>query len=192
MKKSIFIAAIGVAASVASSYGQGYIAFNSYSANSSAGALTSFSFGQSGPVTGAFTAELFFALGTVSDPVDQASSLSVKTPPTGLTGIPSSIVSYDANGDGYFQALAPAIIPGYTTGAVTFEIVAVGPGWYGRSGSFTESTIANSTSAPLTLFGDNGPGMPSFVVAPVPEPTMLALAGLGGLASLVAFRRKQA
>jgi hypothetical protein len=29
-------------------------------------------------------------------------------------------------------------------------------------------------------------------VAPVPEPTTLALAGLGGLASLVALRRKQA
>jgi len=191
MKKSIFIAVLGVAASVASSYGQGYIAFNSYVANTGAGALTSMSFGQSGPVSGAFTAELFYALGTVSDPVDQASSTSVLTPPTGLTAIPSSIVSYDANGDGYFQG-GTAIIPGYTTGAVTFEVVAVGPGWFGRSGSFTESTIANSASAPLTAFGDNGTGLPSFVVAPVPEPTTLALAGLGGLASLVAFRRKQA
>jgi len=194
MKKTVIIAVLGLAASVASSYAQGFIAFNSYVANAGAGATTSFSFGSSGFVPGSFTAELFFALGTVSDPVTQSSATSVLTPPTGFTAIPSSIVNFDASGDGYFQG-GTVTIPGYTSGAVSFQVVATGVvngvTWYGRSGSFTESTIANSASAPLTSFGDNGTGLPSFVVAPVPEPTTLALAGLGGLASLVALRRKQ-
>jgi PEP-CTERM motif len=188
MKKSIFIAVLGLAAGVASSYGQGYIAMNSYSANSFAGFLTTL-IGTSTPVDNTFSVELYYAMGTVSDPVDQNSATSVKTPVTGLTALPSSITPYDANNDGYFQG-ATAIIPGYTGGPITLELVASNPGWLGRSGSWTESSIS-AASTSLSIFGDNGVA-PSFVVAPVPEPTTLALAGLGGLASLVAFRRKQA
>jgi len=186
MKKSILIAILGVTASAATSFGQGYIAFTSYLANGGAGALTTFQ--DSGlPVTGAYTAELYYALGTVTDPVGGNPS----SPISGLfTAVPGSITAYDANGDGYFQG-GTAIMPTYTSGPISFEIWATGPLGSGRSGAFTESIIASSASSPVTNFGDNGPGMPSFVVS-VPEPTTLALAGLGGLASLVAFRRKQA
>jgi len=202
MKKSVIIAALGMAAAVASSYGQGYIAFNTYVANAGAGASTSyFNTFSGGPlvgstVSGAFSAELYYALGTVSDPVNLGQAASIMSPVTGLTAIPSSTTAFDSNGDGWFQG-GTVTIPGYSTGAVTFEIVATGTinghAFVGRSGSFTESTIANSLSAPLTAFGDNGPGPVNFFVATVvPEPTTLALAGLGGLASLVALRRKQA
>jgi hypothetical protein len=191
MKKSIFIAVLGVAASVASSYGQGYIAFNSYSANTGNGAIALAADGVT-PLNG-YTADLYFALGTVTDPVngDWKSPVSGAFTDVGLVG-----VTY-ANG----YIFGPtAILPGYSTGPISFEVVAFNGSSYldpsttfrGRSGAFTESTIANSASSPVTFFGDNGPGMPNFQVAPVPEPTTLALAGLGGLASLVAFRRKQA
>jgi PEP-CTERM motif len=187
MKKSILIAILGVTASAATSFGQGYIAFTSYLANGGAGALTTFQ-GSSTPVPGTFSAELYYALGTVSDPVNG----NPGSPVSGLfTAVPGSITLYDASNDGYFQG-GTAILPTYASGAISFEVVAFGPaGAFGRSGAFTESIIASSASAPVTNFGDNGTGMPSFVV-PVPEPTTLALAGLGGLASLVALRRKQA
>jgi hypothetical protein len=182
MKKSIFIAVLGLAAVAAtSSYGQGYIAFSSYVANQAVGVITTFPDGVT-PVPGSFTAELYYAIGTVTNPAN-------------FTAIPSTITPYDSNGDGYFSAQNPAVIPGYSSGSVSFEVFATGVyngvAYTGFTAPFTESTIANSLSSPLTSFGDNGPGMPALVVSPVPEPTTLALAGLGGLASLVAFRRKQ-
>ncbi len=184
MKKSILIAVLGVAACAATSYGQGYVVMNSYLANGGLGATTTLSDGT--PVSSSWTAELYFALGTASD------SAGVGLPGAGFTAIPSSITSYDANNDGYFQNSTPVIVPGYAAGAVSFEILASGGSLY-RSGAFTESKIGTDPASPPAIFGDNGPGMPSMVIpiAPVPEPTTLALAGLGGLASLVAMRRKQ-
>jgi hypothetical protein len=195
MKKSIFIAVLGLAAGVASSYGQGYVNFSSYLADSPNGATTSF-FGSNTLLPVGYTAELFYALGTVTDPVDETSPASITSAPTGLTLLAGLTAAYASSGastgvPGYFDG-AVATIPGYSSGPVTFEIWAFGPNQQGRSGAFTESSIANSLSVPTGFFGDNGPGMPNFLVAPVPEPTTLALAGLGGLASLVALRRKQA
>jgi PEP-CTERM motif len=182
MKKSILIAVLGVAACAATSYGQGFVVMNSYGANGGLGAVTSLQGG--GPVGATFTAELYFALGTVSDPGNSG-------PVSGLfTPIASSIINYDANGDGYFQG-GTITVPGYVSGPISFEILAIGGNASGRSSAFTESSVTSSAAAPPSFFGDNGTGMPSFVV-PVPEPTTLALAGLGGLASLVALRRKQA
>jgi PEP-CTERM motif len=185
MKKAIFIAVLGVAASVASSYGQGFVAMNSYSANAFAGFITTQSDGTT-PVPATFTAELYYAIGTVTDPVNGAPISPISS---NFTALPLSITAYDATGDGYFQG-ATVTIPGYSSGPISFEILASGPGEVGRSGAWTESTISASATS-TSIFGDNGVA-PNFVVAPVPEPTTLALAGLGGLASLVAFRRKKA
>jgi hypothetical protein len=194
MKKSIFIAVLGMAAGVVSSYGQGYVAFNSYAANGT-GATASFFTGGALLPTG-YSAELFYALGTVADPVDMNSAASITSAPTGLTLLPGSAAGFASSGasagfPGYFDG-GVAVIPGYVSGPITFEVWAFGPLEQGRSGSFTMTGIAASASLPVSLFGDNGQPMPNFLVAPVPEPTTLALAGLGGLASLVALRRKQA
>jgi hypothetical protein len=195
MKKSIFIAVLGLAAGIASSYGQGYVYMNSYSANQGSAFITTI-FGGSTTPDGTYTAELYYALGTISDPVNENSIASITSPISGaFTAIPSSLVSYDANGDGYFGAspIGPTVtVPGYSSGAISFEIFAtnVGGTIVGRSGAWTESMIGTSTQS-VSFFGDNGTA-PNFLVATVvPEPTTLALAGLGGLASLVAFRRKQ-
>jgi len=202
MKKAIFIAVLGVAASVASSYGQsGFVIFSSYAANGGAGALTTLN---NAPIGIPYMADLYYALGTVSDPVNEGSNGSITALPSAqftdlgvLTGYDNSGGAVGSAGLGYFDG-STVTIPGYTSGPITFEIVAFNGATYlgsadrGRSGSFTESSIAASSSAPSTTIGDNAGGLPSFVVAPVPEPTTLALAGLGGLASLVAFRRKQA
>lgn len=201
MKKKIILGVLAATGFAASSFAQGYIAFTSYYANSSVGATTSFFDGPAAGTlvpAGSFTATLYYALGTVVDPVDTGSSASILSSPTGLTAIPSSALAFDTAG--YFGSgtIPTVTIPGYTSGAVTFEIVVNGTyqgvNYIGRSGAFTESTIANSTSVPLTNFGDNGPGMPNMFVAavPVPEPSTLALAGLGGFGMLMALRRKKA
>jgi PEP-CTERM motif len=176
-----------MATAVVSSYGQGYIAFNSYSCNNSLGAIATFN---GYPLDNSFSADLYYALGTVSDPVngDWESPVSGAFTDLGVTGVTYS--------DGYFQG-PTVIIPGYVSGPISFEVVAFNGSSYfdpsttfrARSGAFTESMIANSASSPLTLFGDNGPGMPNIIII-TPEPASLALMGLGGLASLLAFRRK--
>src|ERR1022692_765046 len=102
MKKSILIAVLGMAAYAATSYGQGYVVMNSYSANSGAGAITTYG---GAPVPGTWTAELYFALGTVTD------SAGLGLPSAAFTALPSSLVSFDANNDGYFQLSTPITVP---------------------------------------------------------------------------------
>jgi hypothetical protein len=196
MKKSIVLAILGGTMAVASSYAQGIINFNSYGANAGAGALTTFLSGGAAVPDG-FTAQLYFALGTVSDPVQSGNAASILSPITGLTAVGSPVL-YDttaASGGafpGYFQG-GNVIIPGYTSGPVTFEVLTTGvvgsTDYQGRSGSFTMASIPSSANPAIPMSG-----MPNWQVAPVvvPEPTTLALAGLGGLASLIALRRKQA
>jgi len=181
MKKSIFIAVLGMAACAATSYGQGYVVMNSYLANSGAGALSTTSLGV--PLDSTWTAELYFALGTVTDPAGPG------LPSSAFTALPSSIVSFGgAVANGYFQLPTPVMVPGYISGAISFEVLVDGAPYHG--GAFTESTLQTSAASAPSIFGDNGPGMPNIIV-PVPEPTTLALVGLGGLASFVAMRRKQ-
>jgi len=98
-------------------------------------------------------------------------------------------------GGGYFQGPA-VVIPGYVSGAVTFEILAYSTDglWSSLSAQtgnstyiFTEASIQALPSPAGGFTALSGP----IILTPTPEPTTLALAGLGGLASLVAFRRKQ-
>ena len=85
--------------------------------------------------------------------------------------------------------LAAAITGGASVGIFAF-VNDVGPGG-------TSPNVPNMTGWPTQLSPSNvaNDGFPELVlapVAPVPEPATLALAGLGGLASLVALRRKKA
>jgi hypothetical protein len=194
MKKSILLAVLGLAAGVVSSFGQGNVVFTSYLANNSAGATTTI-FGSSTLVPAGYTASLFYFIGTISDPVVNSSAASIASVPTGLTasGFTKSYATGSATA-GYFDG--PVVsIPGYASGPITFEVVAYNGASYasstirGRSGSFTMNSIATGLAAAPSL-GNNGQAFPNFFVASVPEPTTMALVGLGGLA-LVAFRRKQ-
>jgi len=182
------------AVAATSSYGQGSTFFSSYTANQGVGATTSI-FGGGGLVGIPWTAQLYYSLGTVSDPVNESDPTSITSPITGLTPLAGALAAYDnsgaatgAPGMGFFDG-GVVLIPGYTSGPVTFEIWASGGATgSGRSGSWTESAISGP-GLPAGNFGDNGT-MPNFVVV-VPEPTTLALAGLGALASFVAKGRKR-
>jgi len=184
MKRKVLATVLGAAGLVglaASSYGQGII-FDNYTAvpyfpvvyGSTSGGL-------SGTLAGNnVSAELGYFLGTSSDTSQ-------------FTLLPSSIIAIQATTPGYFVASAATVIPGYISGPVSFEILL-----FTTSGTlfnnslnpevFTEQSLAVSPSPANSFTGLYAGGM---VLNPVPEPTTLALAGLGGLASLVAFRRKQ-
>ncbi len=94
---------------------------------------------------------------------------------------------------GYFQGTVNFILNPYAGQTVYFEVIA-----YQTGVGYDLSAIrGHSASFSTTLAtGINSPGFVSFapftVAAVVPEPTTLALAGLGGLASLVMLRRKKA
>lgn len=195
MKKSVIIAVLGAAGFAVSSYGQGVIQFDTYAGSYNSGNIsqvTYFNGASAGSVVpdGSFYGELYYALGTVSDPVGAtAASITAAISPS-FTAIASSITPVI---NGYIQDGTQLQIANYTSGAITFEIEVYNSAgtFVGRSGAFTESSI-NLLGVPATTFGSNGSGPGQMLVATsVPEPTTLALAGLGGLASLVALRRKQ-
>jgi len=126
---------------------------------------------------------------------------------SGYSGSPA--VGIGGNG-GYYDDSATVGLPGWTTSSTaTFMVAAwvttgglslnnalyagysslwtetVDPG-YGGAGNTGFGIVPSSSVAGLFA---NGPT--SVTVSSVPEPTTLALAGLGSLVSLVAFRRKQ-
>jgi hypothetical protein len=191
MKKSIFIAVLGLATSVSLSHGTGYVYFSSYNANNGSGAITTYGYGAQNPVGVPFQADLYYALGTVSDPVNHSPDASF---PTGLTDS-GVFAAYDNSGYatlGYFDDPNIVTIPDYTGGPITFEVVAFngssyadnffngslygGPSWRGRSGSFTMDSIATSPMVVPPDLGDNGTPMPNFAVdVAVPEPSSFVM-----------------
>jgi len=189
MKLKVFSAIIGAAGLgglAVTSFGQGSVFFDNYSATPYY-PIVYFSAG--GPRAGGnVSAELGYALGANQT--------------TGFTLIPSSITAVNPilgdmiKSGGYFQGLA-VIIPNYVSGPITFAIFA----WTTNGGT----TLANATfnnaqfptiwTEPSIALLPNPAGvftaLPGPIVIGMPEPSTLALTGLGALASLAAFRRQR-
>jgi len=214
MKRKVIAAVIGTAGLVglaASSYGQGAINFNTY-------VTTPYEPVVYGAVSGPGTAGLQNTGAGPNVDAELGYFIGTATGSSVFTFIPSTITAVsgpepapapnDANGSGYIIGPA-AVIPGYSSGPISFEIeawVASGTG-AGAGGLYNTSAINNSSSlsfwteasipAGLGTPAGNFQALPaseivlSGTVAGVPEPTTLALAGLAGLVSLVAYRRKQ-
>ena len=167
-----------------SSYGQGYIFFANYNATPYYAVVYG-----NGPKLGTQVgAEASVELGWAN-----GSGVT-----SGFTLLPSSITAISAtlsqadNGSGpsitgWFYGPTVQLLE-YSGGAVSFEMLATAPSYAG-SLIWTEpaSAIATGLSSPGEFTAMTG----DVVMLFVPEPTTLALAGLGGLA-LLAFRRKQA
>ncbi|HTJ00710.1 MAG TPA: PEP-CTERM sorting domain-containing protein, partial [Dongiaceae bacterium] len=168
--------------------GQGFVLFSSYIANNNVGATTTV-FGHL--VDSSFKAQLYYAFGIVADAVDINNLSSVSSLPTGLTLLNGVVATYatGAATAGYFD-YGNVQIPGYTSGPITFEVVAYNGADYasasirGRSGAFTMAGIATGVNP-----SDSMNGMPNIVIG-VPEPTTIVLATLG-LASLALIRRRK-
>jgi hypothetical protein len=189
MKKSIFIAVLG-AASMVVAYGQGKVNFQNYYSSSQ---TTGISY-SGGPNNGLFagpeiSVELYYGDSTATT-FAQLTPLasSITQVGLGVATIPGDL----GTGAGWFvggSPVVPSIGLASPGGTYEFAIYAFGGGYSGESALFTGTTAASSTA--------NTPDLPvglekgSFTISSVPEPTTLALAGLGGLASLIALRRKQ-
>jgi len=213
MKKSVILGILGLAAVAAtSSYGQGYILLSNYAsgtgtltyganvpANGVSGAVGS------GPLSTAWTVGLYFTAGTpaITDPAGTGIPLAPLALGTG-TGSSIAIGAGNANGQPGYYASIPFFNAGVAAGStITAEMITfpTSAGSYasalyrGHSSPFTIVTVPVTSTAPNITGLANGLAASGSIlvgaVAPVPEPTTLALAGLGGLASLVALRRKQ-
>ena len=199
MKKTIFIAVLGMA-SVAVSHAQGLVNFNNYTSSTQLNGITY----ASGPAAGEgvgpeISVELLYGIST-DTLISQMTVLnyvigSNESPvPAGLGGVsgPAAI----GTSAGWFNGgavLVPTIGSSSAGGAYTFALEAFGTyqtvSYIGYSSIFAGTTSATSSSPTPNL--PAGLQLGSFTVAPVPEPTTLALAGLGG-AALLALRRKKA
>jgi len=139
------------------------------------------------------TAGLYFKIGsgnTFTDPTGSADPTSA-----GWTLVTTGTSTASFIGLGYFQGTGDATITGTSAtvpAAISLIVVAYSGSSYsaalvrGHSAAFNYTTAANTDAAPMLST------MPSFQlynVAPIPEPSTFALAGLG-LAGLLIFRRR--
>ena len=213
MKKSIVLAALGLSVATTGAFGQGIINFDSYNALGGAGIITTFGSDQGANagngITTAFTAGLLYSLSPISDTASSVGNtallgswLVANQAPDSTTGTPIAVQFQSTSGGvaGYYTGAGnngTFRLPTYTSGSVYFEVIAYNGSSYanatirGHSASFTAS-LATGTS--LAGFMDNAQPFSVFnaAVAPVPEPSTLALAGLGGFGMLMAMRRKKA
>jgi len=204
MKKSVLIALFG-AASIAA-YGQGQILFDNYTGTSSqvvryAGDLGGATIGTE------FNVGLLYFIGT--SPSNLAANTGVMT--AFNSGNPVAIFGLGQGGGdgsafaGWFSA-SPALItiPGVVAGTannVSFVVEAFNGATYGASTIRGQSAIFNAPvsngSGPtpdmaFVIPTDYGTFFTVDTVVSAPEPSSLALAGLGGFGMLMAFRRKKA
>jgi len=207
MKKSVILAVMGLSVGAISSFGQGSIVFNSYNADGVGSGFTTTTFGAntsgytglvgSGTSAGVFDADVLYSLTPITDAAGNgALTAGWLTSGSGSPSVNSLVTAFGTGGNaGYFVPTHDFTLNPYTAGStVYFEIIAFNGSSYanatirGHSASFSDSlatgivTPVNATWSSFTVAA----------VAPTPEPTTLALAGLGGLASLLALRRKQA
>jgi hypothetical protein len=196
MKKSIFIAVLGMSACVVA-YGQGKIDFSNYGGTSSPtvkyGAGTGAKQGQT--IGSSFTAQLYYYVGTSALDVPTSYAQFTSSFATPLPAFGTTVNGSGADNaalSGWFEG-GVVQVPGITAanaGFTSFYILASnGAGISGDSAIFSAPVSASASSGATTM----AQAVTGWTVTTaVPEPTTLALAGLGGLASLIALRRKQA
>jgi hypothetical protein len=201
MKKAIVLAIIGLAAGAASSYGQGAIWLDNY--DSTAHPLITYGAGSGGTlgagIADGFTVGMYVADGSITALPDPTGTAD----PTTLSGsfalasgngstAPSATSAFGTAGQ---YASGFSFNPGDGAGVVvTVMLVAFNGASYdassvrGHSQSF-DMTTSVGTAFP-TYTGDTETDGGFSVLTTVPEPTTLALGGLGAL-SLLAFRRRK-
>ena len=209
MKKSILLGIVGIAATVAtSSYGQGAIKLSNYVSSSSipsqitfganSGGTLGSAIGVSGYTVGLYWGAGNFVAGVAADPNGNALPTALDASFALGTGSGSTAALFDSTG-GFAgsYASANAFVTGLGASAqITAMIVAYNGASYaastvrGHSLAFAMTTTAGpSPIQPLTGVLETDGGFA--VVGAVPEPTTMALGGLG-LAALLVARRKKA
>ncbi|HYG21975.1 MAG TPA: PEP-CTERM sorting domain-containing protein [Verrucomicrobiae bacterium] len=190
MKKALVGSILGLAMTVATSYGQGKVFFNTYVgtvyspvtyANPVGNGAT-----HGGTVGAGFFAELYYGIGSGLGFNDLTKVADSKT------AVGTQVAGYVTGGI--------VNIPGYTSGPITFAVVCFnGDTWETTMSSasptayatllptvWTEPEIASGQN-PAGTFSQN---VPAITVSLVPEPSSFALLGLGSAALLALRRRK--
>jgi PEP-CTERM motif len=213
MKKSLLLGILGLAAAVATSFGQGTISLDNYdstthplvkygsTADGAAGAALSLNSG--------YTIGIYY-VNTAGNFVSSFSADSSPTPiamPTSLysgsgtlvlgtgTGAKGGIGNSDTGTAGEY-APPQAFNPGLGEGAtVTVMLIAYkgGDGTYAGAayrGHSTAFTMTTSTGSAIPPYSGNSETDGGFQVFQVPEPSIFALGGLGA-AALMLIRRKK-
>jgi hypothetical protein len=215
MKRAIIAAILGVAGSVATTYGQGIVQFNNYISHSFNPVVQT---GGANVDLPTVEVALFYVLGNATGDTTSAFLTAAGSPvSTGFIDTTlNTLGSYGGTGPGgYYDSSTVATLASWTTSqTATFMVEAwntAAGGTFttqgnlaGTSALWTEVVDSGYASSTLTGYGiiptslgaPSEPmftGMPTLTMAlnPVPEPTTLALAGLGG-AALLALRRKKA
>jgi hypothetical protein len=184
MKRILIAAILGIAVT-SPCLGEGKVQFENYTVNNYAGAPIFYTPGVLIPGSYGFNAELAYAFGTVSDPAGNGGLL----PAFALQGTLVPIGGIYSFGPGYFCDIWDERIPDYVSGPITFEVLAFSGASYdtsiirGHSAAFTLPYIATG----IQLNGRQLNGMQSFTLI-IPEPSGLALAGLG---ALMIYRRRK-
>jgi hypothetical protein len=209
MKKTIILAVLGASTLAMSSFAQGSIGFSSYFADGISSGTTLISFGANtsgysgkvgtGASSGLFNADVVWSLTAINSGTDAAGNgdlaagwNSSTATAEGTTSM-NNMVTPIANG--YISPASLFQLNPYTSGTVYFEIVGYNGSSYanstirGHSAEFS-ATLATGQVTPALSAVYNSWTVSE--VSVVPEPGTLALAGLGGLGMLMAFRRKKA
>jgi len=221
MKKSLILGLLGLAATAMTTFGQGSIILDNYNTSGpyitygQAGVPQNGSSGGNGtvgaPVIGApgsatspWTVGVYYALGDITgtvaaDPSHVANPTTLGAFTQGTGNGTSAFIDNNTTGvAGAYLAGSTFLIPGtLPTGGstVTLMIVAYSGATYnasnyrGHSAAFTVTTTAFNATSPTQTGAPNASGFGVFIA--VPEPSVLALSGIGG-ALLMLFRRKKA
>ena len=198
---------LGLTAAAVSSYGQGSIAFNTYNALSDAGIITTFASGLghgNGTVgiDSTFTGQLLWSTANIADtatagPVT-ADSLLTSGWNVGATYTFNIGSAAGAGGLGYLVSPSNLNIASAVGQSLFFEVVAFTGASYATAGGFAghsatfAATLVTGQTLPNANQLNNLQPFSVYNVTSVPEPSTLALAGLGGFGMLMAMRRKKA
>jgi len=212
MKKSLLtLAVLGLTA--AGSFAQGYFLFTASkgavwesfsspgtSQYSSGNVYTSFLWSNSGSFTGGSSTNSGVSAATVSSLLSGGYSVAVNAGTSTEVDVLSNTSTLSKGGIGYLAGATFGVAN--TVGGSSYTIVPVAwnsaagstlsaalanGAYFGLGNSFTYASGAGTLSTPSSFTAS---GMLPFGVAPVPEPTSFALAGIGAAAMMI-FRRKK-
>jgi hypothetical protein len=192
MKRTLVAAILGITTSLATA-SEGVIWFDTYNSKGGDGQITTFAANVSGhpsgtdPVDFNYTARLLYSLSPISD----SAGFGPLLPSWTDAGISAVFQTSTFDAAGYFQAPSYFVLSNYTANTpIYFQVIA----FKTSDGSYNASTIRGHSAAFSETLATlpNIPGymdhMPLWQVGQIPEPSTLALAGLG-LASMLFARR---